>query len=92
MQEGFEQVLSVDYKTRRLGPRSISGRARGSLREVTNAMQSASAESTTLNGVEAPPAKISRRTSMLGRIIGADVEAPNPVEKQEPDLQERGEG
>ena len=42
-QPGFEQVLSVDYKTHRFGSRSASASQRGPLKEVVSAMQESQA-------------------------------------------------
>lgn len=72
-QEGFEHVLSVDYKTRRMG-RSTSGSNRGSLKDITGSMQSGQPQ------VDAVKVKEKGRPmSMIGRAMSGHVEKVSPV-------------
>lgn len=87
-QEGFEHILSVDYKTRRMGSRSSSSTGRGNLQDITNAMQA--------GNVPAEPAPVqtekkARPMSMLGRAMSFQVEKPAekiPKEIATPEVKE----
>jgi hypothetical protein len=79
-QEGFEHILSVDYKTRRMGSWSASGAGRGKLKDITNAMQAGAAApkaasegpASTAAGVKEE--KKARPLSMLSRAMSGSVE------------------
>ncbi|ORX35806.1 hypothetical protein BD324DRAFT_631779 [Kockovaella imperatae] len=89
-QEGFEQILSVDYKTRRFGAKKSSGPIRGSLQELADNMQAQ-----TEVKKESLPAEISRKSvekksrplSFFGRAT-SDVTTAEPEKMEENTKQE----
>ena len=96
-QEGFEHILSVDYKTRRMGTRSASGGRRGSLQDITNAMQVDAAPREMLQGSHTPATTVAkeekkaRPLSMLGRAMSGSADratADPPVEAPTADAKE----
>ncbi|ORY20637.1 hypothetical protein BCR39DRAFT_555091 [Naematelia encephala] len=89
-QEGFEHVLSVDYKTRRMGTRSLAAApTRGSLKDITNAMTENQANKAEVRNTE----KKARPLSMMVRAMtgvgaagqgeNALVDSPKVEEKKE---------
>ncbi|WVQ99619.1 hypothetical protein IAU59_006756 [Kwoniella sp. CBS 9459] len=94
-QEGFEHILSVDYKTRRAGTRSAgsNSKARPALRELTSANEWGMTRSPVSEepSAQSEPPKVEKKARPLSMMVRA-ISGPAPTLQNQNQTQVQGQG